>query len=152
MKSRNLMVLTIVVLGISILAVAEAQKKVEWEFLPGKYEEKRIASAIVIGFSYDEVWDKALDVLLFKKLTPWGALMKVRHEVVVVEKNSGLIVVRGIMKAFGSEDWKYVLKIMIRETDGQITIKCRCDSDASVSGGRRKQVIEEFFQLLEEGL
>lgn len=146
MKFRNLMVLFILVFGINTLSLAEAQKKVKWEFSPEEWEGKRIASAEVIGFSYDEVWDKVLDVLLFKKFTPWGALMKVRHEVVAVEKNSGLIVVRGIMKAFGSEDYKYVLKVMIRETDGQIAVKCRCD------GSRKKEVIEEFFQLLEEGL
>lgn len=153
MKFRNLMVLFILVFGINTLSLAEAQKKVKWEFSSEEWEGKRIASAEVIGFSYDEVWDKVLDVLLFKKFIPWGGLMKVRHEVVTAEKNSGLIVVRGIMKAFGSEDYKYVLKVMIRETDGQIAVKCRCDGKKpSVSVKSQKQVIEEFFQLLGGGL
>ena len=44
----------------------------------------------------------------------------------------------------GSEDYKYIFKVMIQEIDGQIVMKCRCD------GPRKSEVIKEFFQLFEK--
>jgi len=144
MKFRNFIILFILVFVINPLCATEAQKKVKWE-------DERIASVKVVGFSYDEIWGKMLNVLLFKKFTPWGASIKIRHEVVIVEKDSGLIVLRGITKESvylhyysGIEDYKYIFKVMIQETNGQIIVKCRCD------GIRGKEVIEEFFQLFKK--
>ncbi len=151
MKFRNFIVLFILVFGISTLSIANIQKTIKWEFSSEEWEGLRIASAEFIGFSYDEVWGKVFDVLLFKKFAPWGKQIKVRHEIVTVEKDSGLVVVRGMINESvslsyysGSEDYKYIFKVMIQEIDGQIVMKCRCD------GPRKSEVIKEFFQLFEK--
>ena len=141
MKLRNLLVLAILVFGISAFVAAE-ESKLAWEFSSDEWEGKRIAAAVFPGFSYDKVWDKVLDVLLFKKFTPWGALMKVTYDVVTVEKNSGLIVAKGFL----AKKFKHTFKIKIRVMAGHVVMKCRCE------GTRNKEVIEEFFRLLEKGL
>ena len=136
MKFRNLMVLVIIVFGISVLAVAE-EPKVEWEYIKGGQ-----GMGIVRGASYDEVWERAQDVLLFEKFKPRGCVFKVRHETITVEKSSGLIAVKGFM----GQTFRYTFKVIIQEKDDQIVVKTRCSS------AWKKRVIEKFFQLLEEGL
>ena len=136
MKLRNLMVLIIVVFGISILAVAE-ESKIKWEYIKGGQ-----GMATIKDSSFDEVWDKTQDVLLFEKFKPRGAIGKSTHEVAVVEKNSGLITVNG----YRGGRFTYIFKVKIQEKDGQIVVKTRCNTSW------KKIVTKKYFQLLKESL
>lgn len=132
MKLRNLMVLTIAVFGISILAMAK-ESKVRWEYIKGGQ-----GIGIVHDASYDEVWERSIDVLLFEKFRVRGSILRGTHKVITMEKDAGLIVVRGFLD--------YTLKITIHKKDDHIVVKTRCNSSW------KKRVIEKFFQLLEEDL
>ena len=121
---------------IAILAVAE-ETKVEWEYIKGGQ-----GIATIQGASFDEVWARAQDVLFFEKFKMKGQPIKVRHESLTVEKESGLI---SVVAYIGSTR-SYSLKVMIREKDGEIEVKTRCNSSW------KKKATTRFFQLLEEGL
>ncbi len=136
MKLRNLMVLTIMVFGISVLATAE-ETKVEWEYIKGGQSK-----AVIKDASYDEVWEKVMDVLLFEKFKVKGQILNVRHNTVTMEKTTGLFVVNGLMGGHPT----YVLKITIYEKDDQIVMKTRCSSSW------KKRVTKTFYQLLEKAL
>lgn len=137
MKFRNLIVLFILVFGINTLSPAEAQKKIKWEYIKGGQ-----GRAVVKDASYDEVWEKTIDILLFEKFKVRGAILNVRHRTVTMEKDAGLLVVNGLMGGH----FTYVLKISIHEKDNHVVMKCQCNSSW------KKRVIKKFFQLLEEGL
>lgn len=136
MYLRKLMVLIIVVLGISILAVAE-ESKVTWEYGKGG-----MGMGIIRNVSFDEVWNKIQDMLFFDKFKPKGAVWKHTFEPISIEKTSGLISVKGFCK----NSFLYTFKIIIREKEGQIIVKTQCNSLW------KKRVIKKFFKLLEEGL
>ncbi len=135
MNLRNLMVLTIVVLGISILAIAE-EAKVEWEYIKGGE-----GIAIIRDASFNEVWERVQDILFFEKFKMKGQPFKVTHEVMSIEKESGLITVVGWIRTTRG----YHLKISIREKDEYIEVKTRCNSSW------KKKATTRFFQLLKEG-
>ena len=142
----GLMVYFIVVFGTSALAFPQLQE-VEWE-------DKGTASAVILGSSYDEVWEKVLDVLLFGKFKMKGGSRRSTHDATTVEKNTGLIVIKGVVGGFeyggpmhsavGGEYGKYILKVTIQEKDDSIVIKAQCNS------AWKKEVIKKFFQLLEK--
>ena len=136
MKLRNLMVLAIIVFVVSVLATAE-ETKVEWEYIKGGQSK-----AVIKDASYDEVWEKVMDVLLFEKFKVKGAILNVRHNTVTMEKATGLFVVNGLMGGNPT----YVLKITIYKKDDHIVMKTRCNS------AWKKRVTKTFYQLLEEGL
>ena len=135
MNLRKLMILTIAVLGISISVMVE-ETKVSWEYIKGGQ-----GRAIMQDASFDEVWERVQDVLFFEKFKMKGQPFKVTHEVMSIEKESGLITVVGYIGGTHS----YHLKISIREKDEQIEIKTRCNSHW------KKKAITRFFQLLKEG-
>ncbi len=130
------MVLTIVILGISILARAELPK-VEWEYIKGGTGMGEVRDA-----SFNEVWNRIQDILFFEKFKPKGAVWKHVFDPIVVEKDSGLISVWGWCKS----SRLYTFKITVREKDGQVIVKTQCNSSW------KKRVIQKFYQLLEEGL
>lgn len=134
MKFRNLMVWTIIFFGFSFLAFPQMQE-VEWGDVKGT------ASAIILNASFDEVWNRVQDILLFEKFKPRGAVKSARHQPTTTEKDSGLLVVNGY---FGSS-FVYVLKVSIQTKDGNIVVKAQCSNSLW-----RKKVIEKFFQLLKE--
>ncbi len=136
MKLRNLMILAIIVFGISALAMAK-ESKVEWEYIKGGQGIATIQDA-----SFDEVWERVQDVLFFEKFKMKGQPFKVTHEVISIEKDSGLITVVGWIRTTRA----YHLKISIREKDGHIEVKTRCNSSW------KKKATTRFFQLLEEGI
>ena len=136
MRLRNLIVLTIVVLGISILAIAK-EAKVEWEYIKGG---KGIAT--IQDASFDEVWERVQDVLFFEKFKMKGQPIKVRHKIDTTEKIEGLLIVNGWI----GRTFSYVLNISIRDKGTHIEIKTRCNSSW------KKKATTRFFQLFEEGL
>ena len=105
MKLRNLIVLTIMVFGIPVSAMAE-ESKVEWEYIKGGQSR-----AIIKDASYDEVWEKVMDVLLFEKFKIKGAILNVRHNTVTMEKATGLFVVNGLMGGHQTYIFKSLLSI-----------------------------------------
>ena len=136
MNLRKLMVLTIAVLGISILAPAEENEVLSWEYGKGG-----MGMGVIRDASFDDVWNRVQDILFFDKFKPKGAVWKHTFDPIVVEKDSGLISVWGWCKS----SRLYTFKITVREKDGQIIVKTQCNSHW------KKKVTMKFFQLLEEG-
>ena len=134
MKIRNLMVLIILFLGFSGLTFSQMQD-VEWE-------DKRTASVVILNTSYDEIWEQALDILLFEKFKMRGSMFKSIHEAITVEKNTGLIVVKGSLSGYPA----YMLKISVNKKNDCIVVKAQ----STGSGRWKKRPIEKFFQLLKE--
>lgn len=121
----------IFILGLSTLASFELVK-LEWE-------DDGTASAIILNASYNEVWEKVLDILLFEDFK-LSNTVKPTHEAVTIEKDTGLIVIKGLI----SYSAKYTLKVTLRKRDCNIIVECRSD------GAWRKKVVEKFFQSLGE--
>ncbi len=122
--------------GISILYSTELPK-VEWEYIKGGQ-----GRAVVQGATFNEVWDRVQDVLFFEKFKVKGQVSRMTHEVISIEKDSGLITVVG----YSGSTRAYHLKISIREKDEHIEVKTKCNT------AWKKKATIRFFQMLEEGL
>ena len=125
-------------LGISVLAIALEETKIEWEYIKGGQ-----GKAVIQGASFDEVWEETLDILMFGKFKMKGAPRRSDHEATTVQKDTGLIVIKGVVGGLG---YKYLLKVVIREKGDYTEIKLNCTS------AWKKEIIKEFFQLYEESL
>lgn len=144
MKIRNLTIVFVMILIVSILTAAE-KPKIEWEYIKGG-----LGKATVQDATFDEVWEKTLDILMFGKFKMKGAPKRSTHDATTVEKDAGLIVINGVVE--GLEQWvsrsslRYVLKVIVREKENHVEINLNCSSTW------KKEVIKEFFQLYEEAL
>jgi len=133
----GLMIWLIVAFGISILYSTEPPK-VEWEYIKGGQ-----GKAIVQDVTFDEVWERVQDVLFFEKFKIKGQVYAHTHEVLSIEKDSGLVSVLG----YRGSSRVYTFKVMIQEKNGQVVVKTRC-----ISAIWKKKVTIRFFQMLKEGL
>ena len=136
----GLMVWLIVGFGVSILYSTELPK-VEWDYIKGG-----IGIGTIKNCSFNKIWEKVQDVLFFQKFKVKGQPFRITHEILSIEKESGVLSVTGFAHNAPGNYINYRLKIIIREKEGHIEIKTQCTS------GFKKKVTEKFFQLLKEGL
>lgn len=130
-----ILILTIVfIMGFGVSA-SESPK-----LLKAEWQDEGTASAYILSASYDDAWEKALDVILFEKFKLRGAIGESIHEALVVEKETGLIVVKG----HNNRGAKYTVKITLRKKNCNVLIQCRSDS------AWKKKVVERFFLLFEK--
>ena len=134
--SLGFVIWLIIGFGISILYSTELPK-VEWEYIKGGQ-----GIAIIQGVTFNEVWEGVQDVLFFQKFKVKGQLSRMTHEIISIEKDSGLITVVG----YSGSTRAYHLKISIRKKDNYIEMKTQCNT------AWKKKATIRFFQLLEEGL
>ena len=95
-------------------------------------------SAYILNTSYDEVWDKVLDVLLYEKFKIRKLQASV-HSILIVDMDKGLIVIKG-----STGPINYTLKCTLHKKDCNVLVTCRC------AGLYKPSIIEKVFQLFEK--